>query len=83
MAKPGTQFTLRKEIYNRVRKKFEEHYIEFARREVRVAMPGLDDAHELTEVQREAVGAAATDAVQPQIEKQLEEEAAAKAKKRS
>jgi small-conductance mechanosensitive channel len=64
MAKPGTQFTLRKEIYNRVRDKFKENGIEFARREVRVAIPGVDDAHELTEVQHEAVGAAATGAVQ-------------------
>ncbi|MGD9294600.1 MAG: mechanosensitive ion channel [Roseobacter sp.] len=71
MAKPGTQFTLRKEIYNRVRDKFKENGIEFARREVRVAIPGVDDAHELTEDQREAVGAAATGAVQAQIEEQL------------
>jgi small-conductance mechanosensitive channel len=78
MAKPGTQFTIRKEIYNRVRDEFKENGIEFARREVRVAIPGVDDAHELTEEQREAVGAAATGAVQAQIEEKLAEEAAAK-----
>ena len=78
MAKPGTQFTLRKEIYNRVRDKFKENGIEFARREVRVAIPGVDDAHELSEEQREAVVAAATGAVQAKIEEEL----AASAKKK-
>ena len=64
MAKPGKQFTLRKEIFNRVKAAFKENGIDFARREVRVAIPGLDDAENLTEEQKAAVGAAAADAVQ-------------------
>ncbi len=68
MAKPGTQFTLRKEIYNRVNQAFEENGIEFARREVRVAIPGLDDHEDLTEDQKTAVAAAATQAAQEMAE---------------
>ncbi len=63
MAKPGKQFTLRKEIFNRVKAAFNENGIDFARREVRVAIPGLDEAENLTEDQKTAVGAAAADAV--------------------
>jgi small-conductance mechanosensitive channel len=70
MAKPGTQFTIRKEIYNRVRKEFAENGIEFARREVRVAIPGLDHDDDLTEEQKEAVAAAASGAVQTELEKE-------------
>lgn len=70
MAKPGTQFTIRKEIYNRVRKEFAENGIEFARREVRVAIPGLDHDNHLTDDQKEAVAGAASGAVQAQIEKE-------------
>ncbi len=62
MAKPGKQFTLRKEIFNRVKAAFNENGIDFARREVRVAIPGLDEAEALTEEQKAAVGAAAADA---------------------
>ncbi|WP_109311581.1 mechanosensitive ion channel family protein [Ruegeria sp. AU67] len=62
MAKPGKQFTLRKEIFNRVKAAFKENGIDFARREVRVAIPGLDEAENLTEEQKAAVGAAAADA---------------------
>ncbi len=78
MAKPGTQFTIRKEIYNRVRKEFEANGIEFARREVRVAMPGLEDHDDLSDVQRTTVEAAASGAVQAQIEQEAAEAAAAK-----
>ncbi len=59
MAKPGKQFTLRKEIFNRVKASFKENGIDFARREVRVAIPGLDDTEHLNEEQKAAVGAAA------------------------
>ncbi len=59
MAKPGKQFTLRKEIFNRVKAAFKDNGIDFARREVRVAIPGLDDAEHLSEDQKAAVGAAA------------------------
>ncbi|WP_342448054.1 mechanosensitive ion channel family protein [Parasedimentitalea huanghaiensis] len=80
MAKPGTQFTIRKEIYNRVRKEFDAAGIEFARREVRVALPGGDETKELTEADKTAISAAAGAAVQQQVEQKAEEELAAKAK---
>ncbi|MEM7319395.1 MAG: mechanosensitive ion channel family protein, partial [Pseudomonadota bacterium] len=67
MAKPGKQFTLRKEIYNRVKSSFKENGIDFARREVRVAIPGLDEAEHLTDEQKASVGAAAGDAVNQQV----------------
>lgn len=70
MAKPGTQFMIRKEIYNRVQDVFEKNGIEFARREVRVAIPGLEHAEDLTEEEKSAIGAAATGVVQAQIEKE-------------
>ena len=77
MAKPGTQFTIRKEIYNRVRNEFDANGIEFARREVRVAIPGLEEHHEdLTVEQKTAVAGAVSGAVQAQVE---EETAAAEA----
>ncbi len=68
MAKPGTQFMIRKEIYNRVQEAFEANGIEFARREVRVAIPGLEHAEDLSEADKEAIGAAASGVVQAQIE---------------
>ena len=61
MARPGRQFVLRKEVYNRVIRAFEEAGISFARREVRVAMPGADPAS-LTPDQRSSIAAAASDA---------------------
>ena len=64
MAKPGRQFVLRKEIYNRVKAAFEENGIDFARREVRVAIPGLENADRLTEDDKAAIAAAATQAAQ-------------------
>jgi moderate conductance mechanosensitive channel len=44
--KPGKQFGVRKEVYKRVQKTFEENDIHFARKEVRVQIPEntkLDD----------------------------------------
>ncbi|AXI44686.1 mechanosensitive ion channel protein MscS [Sulfitobacter sp. SK012] len=67
MAKPGTQFTIRKEIYNRVRKEFEANGIEFARREVRVAIPGMEDHDDLNVEQRATIQGAASGAVQQQL----------------
>ncbi len=64
MAKPGKQFTLRKEIYNRVKKAFEENGIDFARREVRVAIPNLAGAEKLTDDDKRAISAAAGHAAQ-------------------
>ncbi len=74
MAKPGKQFTLRKEIFNRVKASFKENDIDFARREVRVAIPGLEDAEHLTEEQKTAIGAAASDAAAQQAQQQEEEQ---------
>ncbi|MEX0365679.1 MAG: mechanosensitive ion channel family protein [Ruegeria sp.] len=68
MAKPGKQFTLRKEIFNRVKAAFRDNGIDFARREVRVAIPGLDET-DLSEPQKAAVGAAAGEAVNQQVNK--------------
>lgn len=73
MTKPGTQFTIRKEIYNRVKAAFAENGIEFARREVRVAIPGLEDAEHLTENEKAAIAAAAGSAVQQQAEQNAED----------
>ncbi len=70
MAKPGKQFTLRKEIFNRVKAAFKENGIDFARREVRVAIPGLDEAEHLTEEQKTAIGAAAGEIANQQAEQQ-------------
>ncbi|MHC4804529.1 MAG: mechanosensitive ion channel family protein [Planctomycetota bacterium] len=61
MAKPGRQFVLRKEIYNRVKRAFEENDIPFARREVRVALPAGTAPSDLTEEQKAAITAAAVD----------------------
>lgn len=63
MAKPGTQFTIRKEIYNRVKNAFKDNGIDFARREVRVAIPGLHD-EDLSDEERAMVAGAAGAAVQ-------------------
>ncbi|APX11700.1 mechanosensitive ion channel family protein [Tateyamaria omphalii] len=68
MAKPGTQFTIRKELLTRVNKQFEENGIDFARREVRVAIPGLDDHDKLDEADKAAIAAAATEAAQEMVE---------------
>lgn len=67
MAKPGTQFTIRKEIFNRVNAAFAENGLEFARREVRVALPSMDDK-DLTIEDKTAIAAAATQAAQTQLE---------------
>ncbi len=61
MAKPGKQFTLRKEIFNKVREAFDANGISFARREVRVALAKADRGHELTDEDLSAIGAAASD----------------------
>ncbi len=58
MAKPGKQFTLRKEVFNRVKAAFEANGIEFARREVRVALPSMEGGR-LTEEDKAAIAAAA------------------------
>ena len=67
MAKPGTQFTIRKEIFNRVNAAFAENGLEFARREVRVALPSMD-GKDLTDEDKSTIAAAATQAAQEQLE---------------
>lgn len=59
MAKPGTQFTIRKEIYNRVKAEFDAAGIPFARREVRVAIPGLENAGKLSDEDKAEIAATA------------------------
>ncbi len=70
MAKPGRQFVLRKEVYNRVKKAFEENGIEFARREVRIAVPGLGAETGLNPEQTAVVAEAAAVAVQDNLVKE-------------
>lgn len=67
MAKPGKQFMIRKEIFNRVSAAFAEAGIDFARREVRVALPDMDHRETLTEEDKAAIAAAATQAAQEQV----------------
>jgi small-conductance mechanosensitive channel len=68
MAKAGMQFAAKKEILARVRQGFEENGIEFARKEVRVKVPGLDGATELDEKQKEAIAAGASQAAEKMVE---------------
>jgi small-conductance mechanosensitive channel len=44
MARPGRQFVLRKEIYDRVQRAFEQHGIQFARREIRVRIDAYQNS---------------------------------------
>ncbi len=64
MAKPGSQFLIRKDVYSRVQKAFEENGIEFARREVRVKIPEGEDAAALSEAQKTTIATAASEVVQ-------------------
>ena len=66
MAKPGTQWVIRKQVYARVQKAFEENDIHFARREVRVQMSGKDEVEMDEEDAKALAGAAAADASRPQ-----------------
>ena len=67
MVKPGKQFLIRKEIFQRIQRAFEENGIQFARKEVRVKVDTEGPA--LSEVESNAVGAAALEVseVKPQI----------------
>ncbi|PCH66538.1 MAG: mechanosensitive ion channel protein MscS [Rhodobacteraceae bacterium] len=59
MAKPGTQFTIRKEIYNRVKAEFDAAGIPFARREVRVAISDPEHHGTLSEDDKAKIAATA------------------------
>ncbi len=63
-AKPGTQFTIRKDIYNKVQKAFDDNGIEFARKEVRVNMPGSENGNLSNEVNKQAISAAVAEAAE-------------------
>lgn len=64
MTKPGGQWMIRREIYTRVQKMFQEYGIEFARREVRVQMPDLPHDVELGPEQKQSIAAAANEAAE-------------------
>ena len=66
--RPGDQWAIRKEVYKRVQKAFEENGIEFARKEVRVKMPESSDK-ELTSEQKDPIAAAASEAAETPAEK--------------
>ena len=61
MAKPGTQFMIKREIYRLVQKLFAKEGIEFAARKVMVQMPSNMEANGngLTPEMIQAIGAAA------------------------
>ncbi|MCF6232214.1 MAG: mechanosensitive ion channel family protein [Rhodobacteraceae bacterium] len=59
MAKPGAQFTIRKEVYNRVKTELEAIGIPFARREVRVAIQGMDHGQNVSDEGKVKIAATA------------------------
>ena len=69
--RPGDQWEIRKQVYNRVQKAFEENGIEFARKEVRVTMPDDIDSKHLSEEQKNSIKAVASEAAEtpPEIKK--------------
>lgn len=67
MAKPGTQFMMRKELFLRVQKEFDDNGIQFARKEVRVRLDG-DTPEHLTETQLGTIAGAAADAIEETVE---------------
>ncbi|MGI9402005.1 MAG: mechanosensitive ion channel family protein [Rhizobiaceae bacterium] len=68
MTKPGAQWIIRKEVYARVQKAFEENGIQFARKEVRVHIPDFDD-DDLTKEQKQEIAKAAGTAAAAESEK--------------
>ena len=60
MAKPGTQFMMRKELYIRIQKAFDANGIQFARKEVRVRLDG-DTPEHLTDKQLSTIAGAAAE----------------------
>ena len=72
MAKPGTQFTIRKELLNKIRREFEANGIEFARREIRVAVS--DAESEQPDPERQATLTAAGGAA-AQVQQDAEQKA--------
>ncbi|WP_170387559.1 mechanosensitive ion channel family protein [Ruegeria atlantica] len=60
MTKPGEQFTIRAELQARVKAAFDEAGINFARKEVRVAMPEVEGAGDQSSTEQRAAVAAAS-----------------------
>ncbi len=58
MTKPGHQFTIRKEVYRRIRELFEQEGIKFAHREVTVRLAETPRNEPLSQEQKEAVAGA-------------------------
>ncbi|MEM6745063.1 MAG: mechanosensitive ion channel family protein, partial [Pseudomonadota bacterium] len=63
MTRPGDQWTTRKLVYQELRELFEKEGVKFAHREVTVRIPGVDDAKDMDEERKAAIGAAARRAV--------------------
>ncbi|MEQ9330023.1 mechanosensitive ion channel domain-containing protein [Thalassobaculum sp.] len=62
-AKPGRQFMIRREIYSRIQQAFRENGIDFARKEVRVQIPGLKADQPITPEQSQSIAAAASQVI--------------------
>ena len=65
MTKPGGQWTIRRDAYQRIRDEFEKAGINFAQRNVKVEVIGAD---ELDEETKEKATAAAMDAIEQNVE---------------
>ncbi|MEO0392350.1 MAG: mechanosensitive ion channel domain-containing protein [Pseudomonadota bacterium] len=69
MSKPGKQFLIKREVYVRVQRAFDENGIAFARRSVIVEVAGVDAEAEnggMTDAQRKAAISAAEQAIEEQ-----------------
>ncbi len=67
--RPGDQWEVRKQVYNRVQKAFEENGIEFARREVWVQMGDSVDEKNLSPEEKRAIAGAAAQAAEAEDKK--------------
>ncbi|WP_299473118.1 mechanosensitive ion channel family protein [uncultured Roseibium sp.] len=67
MTKPGGQWTIRRDAYQRIRDEFEKAGINFAQRNVKVEVIGGED---LSESDKEKATAAAMDAIEQQVQGQ-------------
>ncbi|MCB1835183.1 MAG: mechanosensitive ion channel family protein, partial [Geminicoccaceae bacterium] len=64
MTRPGEQWTIRRDAYQRIRDEFEKHGIHFAQRNVKVEVIGNQP---LTDDVKQAALGAAQDAIEQQI----------------
>lgn len=62
MCKPGAQWVIRKDVYNRVQKAIEAAGIAFARKEVRVQFPTGDGPGDISEDEKTRIAAAVAEA---------------------